>query len=128
MNKEELFHQMVKNQRDDIPEKYKLYYKDIKRVLKYINISIFENKCTEWSGYITNNKTNYVNFYLHDRKIALHRILYINFIDNLYDSEYLKIKCKNNGCNCLSCIVKKKSDTNLIKKDKINKLFTVSFF
>lgn len=127
MNKEELFHQMVKNQRDDIPEDYKLYYKDMKRVIKKIDSSIFNENCTIWKGYITFNKNYYVNFYLYGKKLSLHRLLYINFIGDLYDNTYLTFKCKNKGCINLNCIcIKKNYNKQIINTN--NKLFTVSFF
>ena len=69
MNNEDLFNQMIKQQRKNIPEQYKLYYKDMKRIIKYIDSSIFDNNCCIWKGYITYNKNVYVNFYLHGRKI-----------------------------------------------------------
>ena len=42
----------------------------------------------------------YVNFYFRKKKVALHRLLYINFIGHLDDDEYLKFNCENKGKCC----------------------------
>jgi len=114
MDKEELFNYMVLHQRKDIPEEYRLYYKDFRRIIKYIDSSFFNDTCCIWKGYITNNKNVYVNFYLHGRKISLHRILYINFVDNLFENTYLTFKCNTIGCILLNhiCIKKLKKYNN----------------
>jgi hypothetical protein len=83
----------------------KLNYSDIKRICRFINTSLFdENKCTLWNGYITNENNNakgtYINFYFNKKKIALHRLLYINYIENLNDDEYIKYTCQNKGKCC----------------------------
>jgi len=127
MNKEELFNQMINQQRKDIPEDYKLYYKDMKRVIKKIDNSIFNSTCCVWKGYITFNKNYYVNFYLYGKKLSLHRLLYINFIGDLSDNTYLTFKCKNKGCISLNCICIKRNYNKQIVNSN-NKLFTVSFF
>lgn len=94
--------ELMSNQRKNIPTSKKLQYNDLKRISKYITESIFdENKCSIWSGYITNqastSKGTYVNFYYKRRKMALHRLLYINFVNDLSDDEYLKFSCANRG-------------------------------
>ena len=45
-------------------------------------------------------KSPYVNFYFKDKKVALHRILYHNFIGLINDGEYLKFTCENRGKCC----------------------------
>lgn len=129
----EILDQMIKRQRKNIPEEYKLYCKDMKRIIKYIDSSIFNDNCSIWNGYITYNKTYYVNFYLHNKKTSLHRILFINFTDNLFDNTYLTFKCKNKGCISLNCICIKNTKKYSIKyvtpkKSNKKKLITVSFF
>jgi hypothetical protein len=82
----------------------KLTYSDMVRVSKYLKKSIFNNECVLWEGYITNymNKSKgiYVNFYFRQKKYALHRLLYLNFIGPLDDDEYLKFTCNNKGICC----------------------------
>lgn len=107
INKNDIYNEMINNQLEDIPRKWKLTESDINRVCQYIDESIFSkdiDRCCIWKGYITNvnnsNKGTYVNFYFNRKKMALHRLLYANFVDNLSDNEYIKFKCKNKGTCC----------------------------
>lgn len=103
--KKELLTTLLEKQRKNVPITKKLRYNDMKRLCKYIDKNIFdENVCAIWNGYITNvenvNKGVYINFYFKGKKIALHRLLYINFIGDLADDEYLKYSCENKGKCC----------------------------
>jgi hypothetical protein len=105
MKNNDLLNELLKKQLDSVPLDKKFRYTDLKRLSKYIKTSIFdENKCTLWDGYITNvNNTNkgiYINFYFKGKKTALHRLLYINFVGDLSDNEYLKFNCENKGKCC----------------------------
>jgi hypothetical protein len=96
---------ILEEQLDDVSQDKKLMYKDIKRICKNIDRSIFDgNKCCMWLGHVTNlnnlNKGRYVNFYFRKRKVALHRLLYVNFVGDLTDDEYLKFNCDNKGICC----------------------------
>jgi hypothetical protein len=100
-----LIKELVQKQRKNIPSDKKLAYKDLKRIVSYINKSIFSNdSCCLWDGYIThsakNHKGIYINFYFKKRKMALHRILYINFKDEITDSDFIKFTCDNKGQCC----------------------------
>lgn len=112
-------------QRMNIPENKKLKDSDFKRILKKIDSPLFGDNCCLWKGYITDNKSKYINFYFNKTKIALHRLLYLNFIGNLHDNVYLGYKCNNNGicCNINHLVIKK----NNKKKKKIKKKNTVEF-
>src|ERR1700722_13555815 len=93
-NTEKIFRELVSKQLRNIPTNKKLQLSDIKRIARRINGSVSDpNKCAIWSGYITNinnaSKGTYVNFYFRKKKVALHRLLYINFIGDLEDDEYL---------------------------------------
>lgn len=130
--------ELINKQRKNIPHDKKLCYSDLKRLCKYINTTIFdENKCSIWDGYITNEnnvfKGIYINFYFRGKKVALHRLLYINFVGELTDNEYLKFSCDNKGkCCCIYHLKKFKYNTldeqrqsiieakNNISKDKKN--------
>ncbi|MBA42837.1 MAG: hypothetical protein CMF62_02370 [Magnetococcales bacterium] len=101
----ELFKELIEKQKNDLPISLKLQFNDIKRICKYINQSIFDhNNCVIWDGYVTNinnqNKGKYINFYFRKKKVALHRLLYTNFIGDLSDNEYLKFSCENKGTCC----------------------------
>lgn len=104
-NSNEIFKELIKKQLPDVPSQWKLNINDMKRICKYIDTSIFDNKnCCIWKGYITNmnnsNKGTYVNFYFRNKKVALHRLLYSNFVAPLDSSEYLKFNCDNKGICC----------------------------
>lgn len=93
---------MLNKQRKYINKK--LSYNDMARIVKHINKSIFGEECCLWDGYVTNINNNvksqYINFYFKDRKIALHRLLYLNFVGDICDNEYIKFKCDNKGICC----------------------------
>lgn len=102
---EKIFRELVSKQLRNIPTNKKLQLSDIKRIARRISGPISDpNKCSIWSGYITNinnaAKGTYVNFYFRKKKVALHRLLYINFIGDLDDDEYLKFNCDNKGKCC----------------------------
>lgn len=104
-NSNDIFKELIKNQLPDVPSEWKLSINDMKRICKYINTSIFDpENCCLWHGYITNinnaNKGTYVNFYFRNKKVALHRLLYSNFVSPLNSTEYLKFNCENKGVCC----------------------------
>ena len=107
-------------QLNNLPENKKLKENDFKRIIKYTDNCLFGNECSLWKGYITNNKSKYVNFYFNGSKIALHRLLYLNFIEHIHDNVYLSHKCKNEGvcCNINHIIIKKNKKKKKIKKKK----------
>ena len=78
---------------------------ELRRISKNLDNSIFDhNNCSIWNGYITNNNSNlkpsYINFYFRNKKIALHRLLYENYVETLDKNQYLKYSCKNKGICC----------------------------
>ena len=103
---------------NNIPENKRLKDNDFLRIIKYTDKSIFGSEYSLWKGYITNNKSKYVNFYFNGSKTALHRLLYLNFIGNIYDNVYLSYSCGNAGvcCNVNHLVIKKKSKPVIEKK------------
>jgi hypothetical protein len=103
INNDKIFSELINNQRKIISDK-KLMYNDLKRISKYLTTSIFNNDCSLWNGYITiikkDTKNSYINFYYCGKKYSLHRLLYINYIGDIQDSEYIKFKCNNKGKCC----------------------------
>jgi hypothetical protein len=102
-----LLKELIKKQVKTVPSNKKLTYSDLKRIVKYIGTSMFDNDdCCMWNGYVTNSKPDknhkgaYVNFYFKRKKVALHRLLYTNFKENIDDSDYLKYTCDNKGSCC----------------------------
>lgn len=102
--KKKMLAELCVKQRKHDNEKYQLEINDLTRFLKHIETSIFNtDECVIWSGSLTkcnNGKSQYVNYYLNKRKLALHRILYINFVDDLEHNQYLKYVCNNPGLCC----------------------------
>lgn len=100
-----LLSELLDRQLKNLPTSKRLQFSDLKRIANYIQGNIFDvEKCCLWTGYITNNnntsKGTYINFYHRNKKVALHRLLYINFVGELNDSEYLRFKCKEKGKCC----------------------------
>jgi hypothetical protein len=123
-NKDAIYGELIKNQLSGINLNKKLALLDLKRLSENLNKNIFGDECSLWDGAITNLNTNkkaYISFFYNSKKIALHRLLYINFVDELNDNEYIKFLCTNAGkCCCLKHFKKvgtknkeKKNDTNI---------------
>lgn len=104
MKKSEIVNELLTYQIQNIKSDKKLQYNDIQRISKYITTSIFnKTDCCIWNGYITNYKSNkgtYINFYFRNKKTALHRLLYINYVEELHEDDYLKFTCDNKGTCC----------------------------
>jgi hypothetical protein len=104
ISNDNIMFELIKNQRKNISVDKKLSYNDLKRISKYLQASVFLEECSMWNGYVTviknDEKNSYINFYFNGKKNALHRLLYINFIGELGDSEYIKFKCINKGKCC----------------------------
>lgn len=110
--KNELFKELLVKQIKNICPSKKLQFNDVKRISKFLNETIFdEKKCSLWNGYITNEKNQskgtYINFYFNKKKIALHRLLYINYIGDISNDEYIKFSCENKGKCCTISHMKK---------------------
>jgi hypothetical protein len=104
-NSNEIFQELIRKQLPNVPYDSKLHTSDMKRICKYIESSIFHpTDCCLWKGYITNvnnfSKGTYVNFYFRNKKVALHRLLYTNFVAPLDSGEYLKFNCDHKGVCC----------------------------
>ena len=121
-NQNNIFQELIQNQRKNIIIDKKLNLNDLKRVSAYLTNSIFLDECAIWNGYITQfkNETYYINFYFNGKKVALHRLLYNNFIGDLDDSEYLKYTCENKGRCCNLNHFKKVIPDNISNNEKIN--------
>jgi hypothetical protein len=118
-HKDNILFELISLQRKDTVIEKKLSYCDLKRVSKYLNSSIFKEECSIWTGYITviknDEKKSYINFYFNNKKYALHRILYINYIGELLDSEYIKFYCINKGKCCnINHFYKINKDNNIL--------------
>ncbi len=109
--------ELLNNQLKNISIQNKLKFNDIKRISKFLTSSIFDkNNCSLWNGYVTNENNNfkgtYINFYYNKKKIALHRLLYENYVDLVNEDDYIKFTCVNKGKCC---------NINHLKKFSYNK-------
>ena len=127
-NIDEIFKELVARQNKNIPTNKRLQLRDIKRIARRVKGSIYDlNNCAIWDGYITNVnnaiKGTYVNFYFRKKKVALHRLLFINFNDDLSDDEYLTFNCDKKGqcCNVYH-MNKRKYNVNNNETDEQNEL------
>lgn len=121
LEKKKYLKELVTNQLKTVPPNRRLIYKDLARITKYIETSIFdENVCCIWDGYVTNAKNakkgTYINFFFRNKKVALHRLLYENFVGQLGDDYYLKFSCENDEnrgkCCNVNHMLKYKYNTN----------------
>lgn len=130
LNNDQIFVELIKNQKKGISNDKKLLYNDLKRISKYLTSSIFGNECSIWNGYVTviknEDKNSYINFYFNGKKYALHRLLYVNYIGELLDSEYIKFKCPNKGkcCNINHFYKNTKTEENNEEVKKITPINT----
>ena len=117
-------YELQKPRRNIIDKSIRLEHNDIKRIVNNINSDPFdENDCCIWNGYITkSSNSNYINFFYKGRKLALHRVLFINYKDNLDDKSYLKYICNNKGicCNINHIIKCNNNDNDNDTKNNIN--------
>jgi len=131
-----LLKELLEKQLPNIDNSKKMSYVDIKRMSKYLLTSIFDNdNCCLWTGYITNEnnskKGTYINFYFNKEKTALHRLLYLNFIGDISNNEYIKFSCSNKGKCCNINHMKKYSynyenvPVNTIKHNIYNRVHIV---
>ena len=122
-NNDKILIELINNQKKSVILNKKLIYNDLKRISKYLSKSIFDNECSLWSGYITtiknDDKKSYINFYYNGKKYSLHRLLYINYIGMIEDSEYIKFNCVNKGKCCnINHFYKIKTDNENIVETK----------
>jgi len=106
-DKKKILKELTEKQLKNIPVDRKLHFKDLRRITKYINTSIFDSEnCCMWNGYVTNETNSkrgtYVNFFFRKKKVALHRLLYENFVGMLGDDSYLKFNCDESD-SCGKC-------------------------
>ena len=109
--------ELIRKQLPVVEDDKKLFLQDIQRICKNISSSPFnKTNCCLWNGYITNlnksNKGTYINFYFRHKKVALHRLLYANYVGPITSTDYLKYTCKNKGLCC---------NINHLEKFKYNK-------
>lgn len=145
LEKKKIIRELVAKQLVNVPPHRRLLYKDLCRISRYIHTSIAsEEDCCIWNGYVTNTKNSrgsYINFFFRNKKVALHRLLYENFVGELNDNYYIKFSCEckdSNGTCCnINHMIKYKYNTQcenvdvekkVTKKSKKNKIYDEESF
>jgi len=103
VNKNDILNELIEHQRKDVSYNKKLSYRDLTRIIKYVNKSIFDDKCCVWEGYISsprNDNSFYINFFFKKKKINLQKLLYLNYVGDLASSECVKYTCVTQGKCC----------------------------
>jgi len=119
LNRQKILDELVSRQIKNVMPELKLSYNDMIRVASNIDTSVFdENDCCFWKGYVTNKdmeyKSQYVNFFLKNKKCALHRVLYANYVGEIEVNNYLKYLCENRGRCCnINHIIKLQCPQNM---------------
>jgi len=130
-NKNIILENLIKNQKEHIELKSKLSLSDLKRLTNNLIKDIFNDECSLWEGPIMSaNNKEYISFFINGKKVSLNRILYKNYIDELYDREYLKYSCKNKGRCCtlkhLYKVNKKVKEQKVVEKEIIKEKKKIS--
>lgn len=105
MDTDDILQELIQKQLPNVPSQWKMNIYDMRRIRKYLPVSIFSTTdCCIWDGYITNlnncSKGTYINFYFRNKKTPLHRLLYSNYVAPLTSDQYLKFTCNNKGKCC----------------------------
>ena len=103
IDKKYIMDELLKMQRKNISHKRKLNYNDMYRISKFVNKSLFDDKCCLWTGYVCSvnkNKIYYINFFFGGKKIQINRLLYENYIGDIKPTEIIKNICENGGKCC----------------------------
>lgn len=103
LNKKNILDELISKQRKIMPQKRKLNYGDMSRIIKYVDKSLFDNDCCLWKGYVccfNKNKNFYINFFFGGKKIQINRLLYENYIGDVEKDEIIKNTCESGGKCC----------------------------
>ena len=122
-NKNSILENLIKKQKEHVELKSKLLLSDLNRVTNNLSKDIFSDECSLWDGpiLVANNK-EYISFFINGKKVSLNRILYKNYVGELYDKDYLKYSCINKGrCCSLQHIYKINKKVKEEKKKEIVK-------
>ena len=126
-NKDKILNELIKKQ-IKCCDSNKLEKNNLMMIVDNVDKSLFENECCLWKGYVTNcnnNRAKYINFNFKNKKKALHRLLYKNFVGKLENNEYLKYVCKHKGYCCnINHIKKIGTCKKVIKKNDVKQTIT----
>lgn len=103
MDKEELLKTLIDKQRKNIPDEDRLEVKDIRRLVKFLQDTIFnEHGCTGWDGYYckTFKKCTGITFFFKKEKRMIHRLLYINYKGDIPNNCFIRFTCPTGPYCC----------------------------
>ena len=105
--------------------KFKLTNEQILKISNNLTSDIFNsNECVIWEKYKKKeSKTKYLNIKINNKKMALHRVIFINYIDDLKKNEYVKYTCCNKGI-CFNLKHLKKKNQKDHSKSKPNNIIS----
>jgi hypothetical protein len=114
VDKNVLVDEMINKQLKNINILEKLTFKELLRITKNINTSLFGKHCCLWEGYYIEKKNKkYINFFFHRKKRLLKRLLYVNFIGKLNNTNYIRTTCGNDLCCNINHIIMINNNTNI---------------
>jgi hypothetical protein len=121
-SKSDILNELINKQRKDVYYAKKLTYRDLNRIVKYVDKSLFGKECCIWKGYISclgkDLNNFYINFFFKDKKVGLHRLLYSNYVGNIENNEYVRFSCENIGKCCnINHFIKYSTNENDNKDD-----------
>lgn len=113
--------ELVRNQLQDVDPARKLSLCDIERLAKFSDgKSYFDPlKCTPFQGYVNHNRPRDVCivFFHKRRKVALHRLLFENYVGPLNYFQYVRHTC-GNRYSCVNVLHLKRIDYRNKKSPK----------
>lgn len=129
LNEKKILAQLLIYQRSDVEKEYKLTLNLIIKVIKILgektlgNLLDNNNKnCWINMDSVDNKKISCINFYINNKKIALHRLMYINFTDSLDKNSYLKHTCNNKNCYNIYHLEKAIHNDNEIQHQEVTRI------
>jgi len=106
MNDNEIHAELLNTQLKNTDNKYKLSYKDLMRLVKYIDFCFFSESCCIWKGVINPSNNNITFYHSYEkgkgRKVSLMRLLWRNLGGVLNDEDRIESTCHIIGCVNLS--------------------------
>ncbi len=104
---QQILQELIQHQLNDVPKAKQFTYADLEKLAKYLESSIFGNKCTGWLGYANHdNKYQSITIFFKSQKKVLHRLLYENFVGSLVNTDRVKFSCGNRKCCNVKHMVK----------------------
>jgi hypothetical protein len=121
ITKKDLLDELVIKQKKNISDEFLLSFRDLNRITKNINTSLFGKECCLWNGYVISRKNKfYIHFFFRKSKVSLIRLLYHNYVGKIEKNEYVQNECENGGKCCNITHYKKYLNDNIDNNDNDN--------